>query len=402
MPEIITCPDCDRKLRVPDNLLGKKVKCPGCGVMFTATAGSPARGGRPAAPPDDDVEDPVEAPAEDRRRPARDAVVRRDDYDDRRPRRRDDEDDRRVRRRDDDYDDEPRPRRRDDDYDDDYGPSPREMKEGWRKVKTGVNLNIIGTWVWIGGAAFMGIGALIGLLLLGSTILSLFSTVGAGRQPNSSQASAVGAGVIILGITGVIYGLCTLAELILRVIGYGMCMAVPSLRGTGLRPLAITSFSLAAAEAAFAAFGFIWGLVGGIGVLGSPLMLSGGNVLGVIGGVLGLAGFIVFLFFGRSVAAQVKDRGLASNLLSLVIVFAVYYVVRWAAVCGLFFGFFGTMFNAATSRTASGAAATIGTFGVIAMVLGGLMFVAYLGMEVWYIFVLARLRDGVQRRLAKL
>ncbi len=40
MPEIIACPDCGRKLRVPDDLLGHKVKCPSCGINFTASVAS--------------------------------------------------------------------------------------------------------------------------------------------------------------------------------------------------------------------------------------------------------------------------------------------------------------------------------------------------------------------------
>jgi predicted Zn finger-like uncharacterized protein len=36
MPIITQCPACERKLRVPDELLGKLVKCPGCGDAFTA------------------------------------------------------------------------------------------------------------------------------------------------------------------------------------------------------------------------------------------------------------------------------------------------------------------------------------------------------------------------------
>src|SRR4051794_3338553 len=49
MPEIISCPDCDRKLRVPEDLLGKKVKCPGCGITFTATSGGGGKAPPPAA-----------------------------------------------------------------------------------------------------------------------------------------------------------------------------------------------------------------------------------------------------------------------------------------------------------------------------------------------------------------
>src|SRR5438874_11415834 len=40
MPEIINCPQCERKLRVPDDLLDRPVKCPTCGHLFTAPPGS--------------------------------------------------------------------------------------------------------------------------------------------------------------------------------------------------------------------------------------------------------------------------------------------------------------------------------------------------------------------------
>jgi predicted Zn finger-like uncharacterized protein len=43
MAIVINCPSCGRKLRVPDELLGKKVRCPGCQTMF---AGRP----EPSAP----------------------------------------------------------------------------------------------------------------------------------------------------------------------------------------------------------------------------------------------------------------------------------------------------------------------------------------------------------------
>jgi hypothetical protein len=85
MAEIIACPNCQRKLQVPEQYLGKKVQCPDCQHMFTAetTAVSAQPASAPSAPP---------APKSDDRR-------RGDDYDDEddRPSRRgrydDDEDD---------------------------------------------------------------------------------------------------------------------------------------------------------------------------------------------------------------------------------------------------------------------------------------------------------------------
>jgi hypothetical protein len=111
-----TCPNCEKKLKVADSLLGKKIKCPGCATIFAvedSAAGdsdSPAPTAKTArtAPkkqqrPRDDEED--EAP----RRPAKTAP-KTDDEDDERPKkssakksRRDDEDD---------QDDEDRPARK--------------------------------------------------------------------------------------------------------------------------------------------------------------------------------------------------------------------------------------------------------------------------------------------------
>jgi predicted Zn finger-like uncharacterized protein len=73
MPITINCPSCSRTLRVPDDLLGKNVKCPTCGTTFTASAeGSPPEDEEPAPaavrrsppPPEDDEE-------RDERRPRR-------------------------------------------------------------------------------------------------------------------------------------------------------------------------------------------------------------------------------------------------------------------------------------------------------------------------------------------
>jgi predicted Zn finger-like uncharacterized protein len=48
MPILIECPNCHKQLRVQDTMVGKRVKCPSCATVVTATApGGPP----PAAPP---------------------------------------------------------------------------------------------------------------------------------------------------------------------------------------------------------------------------------------------------------------------------------------------------------------------------------------------------------------
>src|SRR5438046_2526064 len=117
MPEVTTCPKCDKKLKVPDNLIGKKVRCPGCEDTFTAQADGSA---------DDGYEETEEESAP---RKAKAGAARKDAISDRKgsPSRRDEDEDERPRAkksRDEDEDDRPRKKSREDEEDD----KPRSKK----------------------------------------------------------------------------------------------------------------------------------------------------------------------------------------------------------------------------------------------------------------------------------
>lgn len=46
MPSLINCPSCHRQLQVPDQFIGQKVQCPGCGTMFLTVVST-----QPVSPP---------------------------------------------------------------------------------------------------------------------------------------------------------------------------------------------------------------------------------------------------------------------------------------------------------------------------------------------------------------
>jgi predicted Zn finger-like uncharacterized protein len=132
MPEIVQCPNCDKKLRVPDNLLGKGVKCPGCGKTFSAKAAAGSAADEVQTKPASRRAPDPEPEEEEQKRPTRRRADEDDEEDRPRRRRREDEDDEedrpRRRRRDDDEEDDDRQRRRrsrDDDEDDDDDDRPR-------------------------------------------------------------------------------------------------------------------------------------------------------------------------------------------------------------------------------------------------------------------------------------
>jgi predicted Zn finger-like uncharacterized protein len=86
MPTVIACPSCQKQLKVPDELIGRPVKCPGCKETFTAQLPS-----TPAPAQEEVVEKPrkkAAPPPEEEEEPRKPARRRDDDDDDDRPSRR--------------------------------------------------------------------------------------------------------------------------------------------------------------------------------------------------------------------------------------------------------------------------------------------------------------------------
>jgi predicted Zn finger-like uncharacterized protein len=163
MPIVIQCPSCERSLRVPDNLLGRNVKCPSCSTTFTAE--DPAA----APPPPAEEEAPPERPS--RRRRA--AEEPEESYEEERPSRRgrprpepEDEED----------DDEERPRRR------------RRRRGGWREEEAKAAVS--------GPAIALMIAGILGLVMGGlNIIVAVVNLAGGGGGPgggNPDPANLVG------------------------------------------------------------------------------------------------------------------------------------------------------------------------------------------------------------------
>ena len=114
MSDTITCPSCQRTLRVPESLLGQLVKCPTCQQTFTAALGGDANGA-PEPPPKKEAPPPPPRP--------------RERYEDEPPRP--------VRREEDDYHDRPRRRRRR--YQQDHGQLPPELLERFADALAATN-----------------------------------------------------------------------------------------------------------------------------------------------------------------------------------------------------------------------------------------------------------------------
>jgi hypothetical protein len=87
MAEVLTCPKCERKLQVPETLMGQDVQCPTCAATFLAQLGGstapPSSAAAPSAPSSASRE--LDRP---RRRAEYDDDDFDDDYRERRPMRR--------------------------------------------------------------------------------------------------------------------------------------------------------------------------------------------------------------------------------------------------------------------------------------------------------------------------
>src|SRR5262249_34387873 len=208
MPEIVKCPDCNRTLRVPDDLLGKTVRCPSCQVTFKAQVGA-AEPPPPPMPKMEIEEDDEQAVS---RKPARRRSE--DEYEDRPSRRGDDDDD--------------QPRQEDDFGDDDEMEevaerrgrrSPRGSRTEWLRTKSGLGYLL---------AAVVTVICSIFVVFCGGFVVGMAGAAGGGEGGRAGKAAAMGAGlVVVMGI----YIVGLLAAIVLHLVGLIFCLSAPEYRG---------------------------------------------------------------------------------------------------------------------------------------------------------------------------
>ncbi len=331
MPQIISCTDCGRKLRVPDNLLGKKVRCPGCGVTFVGQAAEEL----------EELEEVEEPPPPPRRRREEEIAEKPS-----KSRRRNDEED--------DDDEEggltKRKRREEEpEVEEDYAPQKRKPKKreiykGWERVRLGVNLVAISIWIMIGG--------FVGVFLLSCVMAAVLGTAAApqGGAPNGpfnrapaggTLAGAVafqppmaavvfnqgppgavaGAGALVIAIAALML-LLYLAYTGVQMTGLGFCIGVVSTpRTKSLKILAVASFGLAVAGL------MARGLSYGANYILGPNALVIADVVSHLMTLLYVAEFVCFLFFMRGVAVFMRKDDLARAI--------VVYMITLAVIIGL-------------------------------------------------------------------
>ncbi len=218
MPVSIQCPQCQRKLSVPDNLVGRRVKCPSCGEGFQAAQTQPRK--PPPPPPKDAISSAPTKPP-----PLSDyEVIDEPEYEKLRPPRRrprddeEDQDDRPARSRrprDDDEDEDERParrrRRRDEDEDDDDYNIRRRRRVRAHRGGLILTLGIISLVVWCCPLAGWIVGGI--ALSMASTDLAAMSS---GYVDDSGQGvTTAGKICAIIGI--VLSTINAIAGTILRV-----------------------------------------------------------------------------------------------------------------------------------------------------------------------------------------
>jgi hypothetical protein len=365
MPEIISCPDCGRKLRVPDELVGKAVKCPDCKVKFTGgITTAPSKGKAPKS-----ASGSAKAPADDQRvvssLGAKKAPRSKPDVDDN-----GDDNDRPKRKK----------RKRRADYDDDdHGSSADERRRGWKMTLLGLNLLTFATYAWL---------ATVAIGLFGCLLVFLIGVGGiSSADPTTIQNALMGAGIGVI-LLYIVLGLGYFTTWALQMTGHGFCMAIPDKVGTGRKILAIVTFCCAAAA--------ILLYLGGCAI---GFLAPRAQALSHVGHLPALAYLICYFLFLRGVAKAMREDGLAMQCVYYLIAVLSLPVLAVAMCCimGLVMGV--SIAGAASSNSSNAAVGTMGAMGILAIGCDILFFLVWLGMIAWYIVLLHQIRGAVRNYL---
>jgi predicted Zn finger-like uncharacterized protein len=338
MPIVIRCPDCGRQVRVRDEQLGKKVRCPGCKEVFNAEDDAPAR--------------------------ARGGV---DDYEIL------DEDDLPLRRRrdEDEYEDE--------EEDEDRPTKKASARAGWKKVRLGLTLYVIGLLVY----------------MCGMVLLYLILVIAASSALRSGSLSSLSDSFLIVFVLAL---LVTLAWQGLRLAAMVLCVFAPNRHRTPLRLLGILSLCLCGAGSLFDTLSQLIGMLDvGMAVFAGPYPVSGSEVnvgqvvLFCLGMVCYAAWFIVFILFQRAVALDLREYDLAGLLMKFLISCAVFmglapilYLITFAV-------------GAALSSSSGGLAAA----GILAVLVLAAVGITGICLGIWHIVLVFQVRTVVDRRVRR-
>jgi predicted Zn finger-like uncharacterized protein len=341
MPEFVTCPDCRRKLRVPDDMLGKKVKCPDCKGTFLAAAGGitadpaaddyevlPRKAGRRG----EDDRGPAEAPRERRLRKA-------------------------------------------------------EARAGWRAVATGLQLNIYGTYALLGVLGVTFVGSLLWVLMV-----LIAGKVGSG-----------GGFLILLFMLAIILMIAgclgAVAAFVLGSVGHGFFLKTPSEPGSGLWGLALTTVLLWFGVVVLSLLGSCGGCF--ITAASKGLLAPVGGCMGMLGWVMMLAWFFVFWVFMRKLCVASRNEELARGPIYLMIVFPAYNIIAPLVLALLMF-LAGAGLYAVISRSEDlDATDAIGPVAILVLLFWFGFWAVEFCLLIWATFLLKRVRGAVEQQIRR-
>jgi hypothetical protein len=393
MPTLVACPKCQRKLRVPDDLLGKSVKCPSCQEAFTADAGTaatlalpPGQAGdervadRPMPPPERDEEERITG----------------------RPRFAEDEEE--------------------EDYADDEAPETVIPAADWQKVRRSFSFLLASALTTIGAILEYIVGICILSAAIGAQAAKAAQAGGGGPPPNPMAEMMTGIVVLV-----VVMLMTLLIGYVLGLIGHILGLASPRARGAKRLAvwvlvvsivslvLSIVPYVLAAAAGGpntmlmlmggagnpmFAGAGGGFGAGGGVEAV--PEWLSISNlVLGGINNLLTVAALFLFGFYVRAIALCLGADSLRRSVKGWMIMVGVAVVLGLVVVLAFF-----VMFKDMIANAGAGAAPPPGglppgmspgnlvAFAGVACLFG----VVALALLVWYIIMLAQARTAISAR----
>jgi predicted Zn finger-like uncharacterized protein len=368
MPTIVSCPECQKKHRVKDEMLGKRLKCPDCKHIFVAQA-------------DDGEEGITAAPAPKKAGPApkprRPVPTEEEDEEEETEERQEDEtdeeeEDEDEQEEDEDEEEEIIPTK--------WQPWTREEKVTWRTVRKGVS------FVYYGMRTSL---TVVGIWVVGDIVLVLLS-VTSNQSADSSKFYALLAAAFITLTAILVGGLLT--GLTLHTIGHVLFLSTPDRPGTKLRVL-----GLSAASIWFVSLFFILSGGGGCGLLAfTGMALIAGPAFSAGGFVFLLPWFFAFWMYMREIARELRDEQLVRAPFIYMIAFPVYNFVGYGMVLVLHFVMMAVLELSSDFQEALARA----VLGMLIVLMAWLVFLVIdFALLIWGMSILQRIIASIDSRL---
>jgi hypothetical protein len=195
-----------------------------------------------------------------------------------------------------------------------------------------------------------------------------------------------------------VIGLLGLTGIVLQYVGMGMCILVPQRGDSSARTLAIAAFIC---MCVFLVFCMAWQIPQFTTFFLRSVPIWGMMSFNLLLWSIAIAGSVLWFMFLRALCLDLRGRDTADRVVSNLIAWIIFYPASFVLMLIMACAGGAAFASLARSGAGGGGPGALGAMVIFSVLIYGIFLVVALGLYIWYLFILQRVRGVIERHLAR-